>query len=203
MVAAIPPGSGASAWETDHCGRCDAKDIASSEAVCPKCGNPLLRPTVPEIDGAWRLIRGFRSSSYRRMDPTRPAATITTASGHIGSDRTLHPWENRVLSPAECSWLQTIPSTFQWGDSMDRWGHTRVRQMIGEAVPPRFTMLHGEVLAALAGGREVPKTLSQQDERCKKALAKLVCVGGESVCAAEAGASVPRLTADRSPSELA
>ena len=56
---------------------------------------------------------------------------------------------------------------------MDKWGHTSVRQMIGEAVPPRFTMLHGKVLAALAKGHEVPETLSQRDERCQKALAKL------------------------------
>ena len=173
MVAAIPPGSGASAWETDHCGRCDAKGIVFTEAVCPHCQSPMLRPTVQNEDGSWRLVKGFRSSSYRRMDPARPAATITTASGHIGSDRTLHPWENRVLSPAECGWLQTIPSTFRWGDSMKKWGHTGVRQMIGEAVPPLFTMLHGRILAALAEGYDVPEALLQGDRRCQKALAKL------------------------------
>ncbi len=173
MVAAIPPGSGASAWETDRCGRCDTRDIASTEAVCPNCQSRLLRPTVRNEDGAWRLVKGFRSSSYRRMDPTRPAATITTASGHIGSDRTLHPWENRVLSPAECGWLQTIPSSFQWGDSMDNWGPTGVRQMIGEAVPPLFTMLHGRVLAALAEGCDVPEAIPQEDGRCQKALVRL------------------------------
>ncbi|MCQ3804231.1 MAG: DNA cytosine methyltransferase [Acidimicrobiia bacterium] len=173
MVAAIPPGSGASAWETDKCGRCKREGIARTEAMCPSCQSPLQRPTVRNPDGSWRLVKGFRSSSYRRMDPARPAATLTTASGHIGSDRTLHPWENRVLSPAECAWLQTFPSTFKWGDMMDTWGHTGVRQMIGEAVPPRFTMLHGRVLADLAEGRDVPEALSQRDGRCQKALEKL------------------------------
>ncbi len=173
MVAAIPPGSGRSAWDTNDCRRCNTKDIGPIEAVCPKCESPMLRPTVRDGEGSWRLVKGFRSSSYRRMDPARPAATITTASGHIGSDRTLHPWENRVLSPAECSRLQTIPSNFEWGDSMDEWGHTGVRQMIGEAVPPRFTRLHGNVLTALAEGRDLPRTLSEGDVRCQKALAKL------------------------------
>lgn len=173
MVGAIPPGSGASAWETDHCVLCDAEGIASAEAVCPHCQSPMLRPTIRDEDGSWRLVRGFRNSSYRRQDPSRPAATITTASGHIGSNRTLHPWENRVLSPAECSWLQTIPTTFRWGDSIEKWGHTGVRQMIGEAVPPLFTKLHGRVLAALAEGRDLPKALHQDDRRCQKALAKL------------------------------
>lgn len=173
MVAAIPPRSGRSAWETSYCTHCDTGEIPETEAVCPQCQAPMLRPTVQEANGSWRLIRGFRNSSYRRMHPARPAATITTASGQIGSDRTLHPWENRVLSPAECSLLQTIPDTFQWGDSMEKYGHTPVRQMIGEAVPPRFTALHGQVLAALALGKELRDTLSQQDSRCLKAHAKL------------------------------
>ena len=173
MVAAIQAGSGGSAWETDDCGHCGQTAIVSTAAICPACEEPLLRPVTKDRDGSWRLVRGFRSSSYRRMDPARPAATITTASGHVGSDRNIHPWENRVMSPAECAFLQTFPSDFRWGDAMERWGHTRVRQMIGEAVPPRFTKLHGRVLAALAEGRETPPTLSQDDVRCQRALAKL------------------------------
>ena len=173
MVAAIPPGSSAGAWENDHCRRCGPVVAAPTAAVCPDCGGPMSRPVVRDPDGSWRLIRGFRNSSYRRMDPARPAATITTASGHIGSDRTLHPWENRVLSPAECAHVQTFPSNFRWGDSIQSWGLSRVRQMIGDAVPPRFTMLHGRVLAALAEGREPMVALPEDDPRCLKAHAKL------------------------------
>ena len=122
MVAAIRAGSGGSAWETDDCGRCGETAIVSTAAICPVCEEPLPRPVTKDRDGSWRLVRGFRSSSYRRMDPARPAATVTTASGHIGSDRNIHPWENRVMSPAECAFLQTFPSDFRWGDSMERWG---------------------------------------------------------------------------------
>ena len=91
-------------------------DVHRETATCPNCQGPLLlRPVLRESDGSWRLIKGFRSSSYRRIAPDRPAATITTASGHVGSDRTLHPWENRVLSPAECAHLQTFPSRLRVG----------------------------------------------------------------------------------------
>ena len=172
VVAAIPPGSGASAWETDSCQQCGTSGIGSREAVCPSCESPVLRPTVRDADGSWRLVRGFRNSSYRRMTPGRPAATITTASGHIGSDRTLHPSENRVLSPAECAWLQTFPETFRWGDSIDKWGHTGVRGMIGEAVPPRFTMLHGKILRGLAEGGEVPEAMSSARRAVSKGTSK-------------------------------
>ena len=173
MVAAIRAGSGGSAWETDDCGQCGETAIHASEAACPVCEAPTLRPITRSRDGSWRLVRGFRNSSYRRMDPARPAATITTASGHVSSDRNIHPWENRVLSPAECAFLQAFPRDFRWGDAMDRCGHTGVRQMIGEAVPPLFTKLHGRVLAALAEGREMPATLGKDDVRCQRALAKL------------------------------
>ena len=173
MVAAIEPGGGGSAWDTDHCDHCGRSGIDSNEPVCPDCEAPMLRPVTKSRSGSWRLVKGFRNSSYRRMDPGLPAATITTASGHIGSDRTIHPWENRVLSPAECAFLQSFPSDFRWGGAIDSWGHTPVREMIGEAVPPRFTELHGRVLAALVAGRSCPATLMHDDARCRSALSKL------------------------------
>lgn len=173
MIAAIPPGSGASAWESNMCSQCGPVDAQEESPVCPRCDEPLLRPVLRKSDGTWRYIRGFRNSSYRRMMPDQPAATVTTASGHIGSDRTLHPWENRVLSPAECAYLQTFPSDFQWGNAIESWGHTPVRQMIGEAVPPLFTKLHGSVLAALHEGRELSMAIDCNDPRCATARAQL------------------------------
>ncbi len=174
MIAAIPPGSGASAWESSICLECSLADIPKEIATCPDCQSPLrLRPVLRKSDGSWRLIKGFRTSSYRRMAPYRPAATITTASGHVGSDRTLHPWENRVLSPAECACLQTFPSDFEWGDALDAWGHTPVRQMIGEAVPPLFTELHGRVLAAIHEGRDSSLAIGSDDPRCSRARSRL------------------------------
>ena len=147
MVAAIPPSSGGRAWDTAVCeARCDSP-VGADDAVCATCGNPLLRPVVCETDGSFRLVRGFRRSSYSRMRPGAPAPTITTASGHVGSDNTIHPVENRVLSPLECAHLQTIPDDFEWGAALNDWGTTAVRAMIGEAVPPRFTEMHGRVLA--------------------------------------------------------
>ena len=168
MVAAIPPSSGGRAWDTAVCeARCDSP-VGADDAVCATCGNPLLRPVVCETDGSYRLVRGFRRSSYSRMRPDTPAPTITTASGHVGSDNTIHPVENRVLSPLECAHLQTIPDEFDWGTALDDWGPTAVRAMIGEAVPPRFTEMHGRVLVALLEGR-TEDLASANDRRVAKA----------------------------------
>ena len=173
MVAAIPPGSGAGAWENNECPGCGTVETDTETAECPDCGEPLLRPVVLE-EGRPRLVRGFRRASYRRMEPERPAATITTASGRIGGSRTIHPFENRVLSPLECALLQTIPEDFDWGDSLKKRGVSELRAMIGEAVPPRFTKMHGEVLASLLTHAEDDLPLIEQtDRRCENARRRL------------------------------
>lgn len=172
MVAAIPPGSGGRAWENSQCEQCGDVDVGSDDAVCPICAAPLLRPVVREKDGSYRLVKGFRNSSYARMSPDTPAATITTASGHVGSDLTIHPFENRLLSPFECAYLQTFPADFDWGTALDRWGPTFVRTIIGEAVPPRFTELHGRALARLLSNRVIGLA-SNSDQRVVRASKRL------------------------------
>jgi DNA (cytosine-5)-methyltransferase 1 len=107
------------------------------------------------------------------MDPNIPAATVTTASGHVGSDRTIHPWETRVLSPLECARLQTFPKSFKWGEALADWGHTNVRAMIGEAVPPLFTRKHGKVLMTLLEGSSPRDALSRLDSRLSVASENL------------------------------
>lgn len=176
MVAAIPPGSGASAWENDDCPECGSSELPRDLACCPTCNARLLRPQVVE-DGRPRLVRGFRRSSYRRLAPDRPAATITTASNRIGSDRTIHPYENRVLSPLECQKLQTLPGNFEWGEAGGQPRSGLVREMIGEAVPPRFTEAHGKVLAALLDDGRPQGILLRADRRVSNAVRKLETAG--------------------------
>lgn len=174
MVATIPAGSGGSAWDNEVCERCGRVKVGKDDATCPRCGSPLLRPVFCEHGGTYRLVRGFRSSSYKRMSPDLPAATITTASGHVGSSYTIHPFENRLLSPLECALLQTFPDDFKWGNALEKWGHTNVRRMIGEAVPPLFTYLHGKVLKSLLTAEWTIAPISLNDERCVNAQRKLV-----------------------------
>jgi DNA (cytosine-5)-methyltransferase 1 len=171
MVSAIAANSGASAWENGciTCGR----EAADEDVRCESCGMLLPRPLVKDKDGAWRLIHGFRSSSYRRMHPERPASTVTTASGHIGSDSTLHPWENRVLSPLECADLQSFPRSFEWGEAPQRFGAGFLREVIGEAVPPRFTHQHGRILRKVLAGKVDQTYLRVTDVRCDRAGSKL------------------------------
>ena len=175
MVSAIPVDIGASAWHNDTCPTCGTSGIKRQLARCPGCDDLLLRPVIEDDEG-FRLIAGF-PTSYARMPSDRPAATITTASGRVGSDYAIHPWENRVLSVRECQLLQTIPADFAWGDTLTTYGHTRVRAMIGEAVPPAFTRQHGRVLAALLSGRRPQSCMSATDQRMVRAERSLRSTG--------------------------
>lgn len=174
MIDAIPAGSGRSAWENNRCRLCGDLEIGQNEVVCPLCGEPLLKPIKLDSEsGDYRFVNGFRRSSYRRLSLDKPAATITTASGRLSSDRTIHPTENRVLSVLECALLQTIPEEFDWGGALDYWGEGQVRAMIGEAVPPLFTYMHGAVLRQLLNGGDSSQLLRYSDVRCEKARRKL------------------------------
>lgn len=168
MIAAIPANSGASAWQSFSCATCGPVKPRRNAVNCPFCGTPLPRP-IMRSKGRRRLIRGFHNSTYRRMHPDVPAQTITTASGRIGGNYTIHPWENRVLSPLECAYLQTFPETFAWGDALEENGHTRIRAMIGEAVPPLFTRQHGAALVALLQSEKTRQLLNSSDVRCARA----------------------------------
>jgi DNA (cytosine-5)-methyltransferase 1 len=173
MVAAIPPHTGGSAWRNNICPSCDTVQTQMDNALCIHCGGILLRPIVKAANGRFRLIKGFTSSSYCRMKSDAPASTITTASGHIGSDLTIHPFENRLLSPLECARLQGFPVRFKWGDALKKWGPTNVRDMIGEAVPPPFTESHGRALRLISKGSRLQNLISNDDYRCARARQKL------------------------------
>jgi len=155
------------------CHSCGRVEVGENDAVCPQCGDPLLRPVVKKKRGGYRLITGFRTSTYTRMKSDAPAAAITTASGHIGSNNTIHPFENRLFSTLECALLQTLPKRFKWGTALKRWGHTNIRDMIGEAVPPLFTKLHGKVLRGLLEGKRRMRLYPATGKRCVRPAKKL------------------------------
>lgn len=154
-VADIPPRSGLSAYGNSVCRECQRQDVPKETAICPSCGAIMHnRPYIVEQDGSVRLIKG-RHSSYRRMRHDQPARTITTGSSHVGSDYKIHPSENRVLSIRECSDLQTVPRFYDWSWAIENRHMYLARQIIGEALPPWFTYLHGRLLRRLLVGERV------------------------------------------------
>ena len=148
QISQIPPYSGRSAYENDVCPSCEYEPVEQGLVSCPSCGNVMRNRPYVEKNGRPALIRGFRSS-YRRMNPSRPAYTITTNSSHVGSDFKIHPWENRVLSILECADLQSVPRFYDWTRAKENRTTYLIRKLVGEAFPTYFTYLHGQVLCQI------------------------------------------------------
>ena len=170
LIESIPPDSGKSAWDNNTCKKCNHLNDAKS-VNCEVCDTLLPKPVV-KSDGRYRLVNGFHTS-YKRMDSSKPASTILTASGSISSHNTIHPYENRMLSPYECQLLQTFPDDFKWGDTKEKYSINQIRMMIGEAVPPKFTRLHGRILFSLLSGDLRGRMMKIDDDRTIKAMASI------------------------------
>lgn len=85
------------------------------------------------------------SNIYRRMDPDRPAFTITGSGG--GGTHGYHWKENRALTNRERARIQTFPDWFEFVGSRES-----VRRQIGMAVPPKLAeIIFSAVLKTLQG----------------------------------------------------
>jgi DNA (cytosine-5)-methyltransferase 1 len=69
------------------------------------------------------------SHFYRRLDPAKPAYTLTAAGG--GGTRVYHYRENRALTNREYARLQSFPDNFVFHGKL-----RSVRKQIGMAIPP-------------------------------------------------------------------
>lgn len=171
MISAIPQNSGLSAWNNNLCNNCNNRGT-DSDLYCSVCGEILPKPSVRDKKtGVVRLIKGFKTS-YKRMSLGKPTPTVLTASGSISSHNTIHPRENRVFSLYECMKAQTFGDDFMWGETFKKHGISHMREMVGEAVPPKFTEKHGQILIEILN-RKITDSLPIDDTRCRVAIAKL------------------------------
>lgn len=110
---------------------------------------------IPPGENAWypgipedlRLkVKGARLSSiYKRLDPDRPAYTVTGSGG--GGTHMYHWSEPRALTNRERARLQTFPDDFVFFGSKEQ-----VRKQIGMAVPPEGAKIIFEaILKTFAG----------------------------------------------------
>ena len=80
------------------------------------------------------------SQIYKRLDPAKPAYTITGSGG--GGTHVYHWKEDRALTNRERARLQTFPDTFIFEGSKEN-----VRRQIGMAVPPAGAKILFEAIA--------------------------------------------------------
>lgn len=76
------------------------------------------------------VTSGF-SSCYSRLDADRPSTTLTVNFVHPASNRCIHPYQDRALTPREGARIQSFPDRFEF-----RGTSAQVVKQIGNAVPP-------------------------------------------------------------------
>ena len=90
------------------------------------------------------LIRSGFSSCYSRLDADAPAVTITVNFVHPASNRCIHPFQNRALTPREGARVQSFDDSFEFAGN-----RTQVAKQIGNAVPPLLGAAIGKALAEM------------------------------------------------------
>jgi len=84
------------------------------------------------------LINSGYSSCYSRLNPDEPSVTITVNFVHPASNRCIHPYSHRALTPREGARLQSFDDDFIFIGN-----RSQITKQIGNAVPP----LLGKVFA--------------------------------------------------------
>lgn len=105
------------------------------------------------------------SHIYRRLDPNKPAYTITGSGG--GGTHGYHWKENRALTNRERARIQTFPDTFVFEGSKES-----VRKQIGMAVSPKMAeIIFNAVLKTIASVEYayIPANLDNQLDLFAKA----------------------------------
>lgn len=87
------------------------------------------------------------SQIYKRLDPTKPAYTITGSGG--GGTHVYHWEEHRALTNRERARLQTFPDDFVFEGSKES-----IRRQIGMAVPPQGAKVLFSAIIKTLGGED-------------------------------------------------
>lgn len=89
------------------------------------------------------LVSSGFSSSYSRLDPNKPAVTLTVNFVHPASNKCIHPYQDRALTPREGARLQSFEDAFLFKGK-----RAQIVKQIGNAVPPILGQVIAEAILA-------------------------------------------------------
>ncbi|QQS29256.1 MAG: DNA (cytosine-5-)-methyltransferase [Sphingobacteriales bacterium] len=98
----------------------------------------IIRQSGSNINSVAHLVTSGFSTSYSRLEADRPSVTITVNFVHPSSNKCIHPYQNRALTPREGARLQSFEDNFKFYGTK-----SQIVKQIGNAVPP----LLGKVIA--------------------------------------------------------
>jgi len=112
-------------------------------------------------------VRGAKISQiYKRLDPDKPAYTITGSGG--GGTHVYHWKQDRALTNRERARLQTFPDNFVFFGSKES-----VRKQIGMAVPARGVQVVFEAILKTFAGIKYPSITANLESRTSRYFEQL------------------------------
>ena len=109
----------------------------------------LSRHLRKMIDGEYGS-GGFVKNLYGRLVWEKPSGTVVAGIRKVTCGRFVHPEDNRLLSVRECARLQGFPDDFRLSGSI-----TEQYTLVGNAVPPVFGYVLGEIIKKLSKLRTI------------------------------------------------
>lgn len=107
-------------------------------------GGRLQLPKDLELACHSRLGNKNATSIYGRIDPMKPAPTMTTRCTTPSCGRFIHPTKDRGLTLREAALIQTFPVSYAFEGT-----YGDIEQQIGNAVPPQLAEALGLVVQRL------------------------------------------------------
>lgn len=91
----------------------------------------IIRNSGYNIEAVRHLVTSGFSSCYSRLEPNKPSVTLTVGFVNPSSNKCIHPYQDRALTPREGARIQGFPDSFEFSGS-----RTQIVKQIGNAVPP-------------------------------------------------------------------
>lgn len=90
------------------------------------------------------LITSGFSSCYSRLDANEPATTVTVKFQSPSSSKSIHPYQDRTITPREAARLQSFDDSYIFCGPL-----TKIASQIGNAVPPLLGLAIGKEIQGL------------------------------------------------------
>lgn len=91
----------------------------------------IIKNSGYNINAVKHLVTSGFSSCYSRLEPDRPSVTLTVNFVSPASNKCIHPYQHRALTPREGARIQGFPDKFKFFGN-----RTQIVKQIGNAVPP-------------------------------------------------------------------
>ena len=112
-----------------------------------------IRAKIEEV--RLHCTRARMSHIYRRLDPAKPAWTLTGSGG--GGTHVYHWSEPRALTNPERAALQTFPQNYQFCGTKEQ-----IRKQIGMAVPTRAARQIFQAILKTFAGADYPSLIPER-----------------------------------------